>query len=260
VSIVIIRPNPFLLYHETARAGEGNDICLSGFHQQMRYLSDHDFQCMHFAGAVRRVEQGQRLPDKSFVLTFDDGCRDFYTHAAPILEEFGFTAIVFLVAGQLGSNSEWRGRSGADAVPLMTVGQIRELAGRGFAFGSHTLTHPRLPDVDQQHAEREIRESKQVLEDCLGAPIEFLSYPYGASDDGIREIVADSGYAAACGTDRNPSGRFNIWRQGCEGDEPTKRFSTRFRRRFYSYTWLREETLAGQAAQQLKKMWLTLFR
>ena len=144
---------PILLYHQIAQLVERQDphrlaVPPRLFEGQMTYLHLHRYRCLDLQEVVRCLHEGVRLPKKCFVLTFDDGYRDFLTAASPILSRFGFTATVFIVAGRMGEVSDWMGQVGSGAAPLLSWQEARELAGQGFTFGSHTVSHASLTAVD----------------------------------------------------------------------------------------------------------------
>jgi peptidoglycan/xylan/chitin deacetylase (PgdA/CDA1 family) len=75
--------------------------------------------------------------------------------------------------------------------------EIRDLAGRGFAFGSHARTHPDLTRLSPEDLRREIGDSKREIESRLAAPVRSLSYPFGRSNDRVRREAERAGYRAA---------------------------------------------------------------
>jgi peptidoglycan/xylan/chitin deacetylase (PgdA/CDA1 family) len=191
------------------------------FEQQMRYLARNGYRCLTLTEAVFYLRKGRGAPAKSFVVTFDDGYRDVHTNAAPILERFGFTATVFLVASRMDSPSDWAGQEGERAGQLLSWHEARDLARRGFVLGSHTLTHPRLTTLDDASAFAEIRDSKLLLQDRLGMPVDFFSYPYSFTDTRIARLVESAGYAAACAGNSGAWGLFHLWRIPClKADTP----------------------------------------
>jgi len=141
-------------------------------------------------------------------LTFDDGFRDVFDHALPLLREYRFRAIEFIVADLLGKTSEWQARDNDTPGPLMDKAQIDEWLAAGNEIGSHTLTHPFLTKISPAKAREEIISSKKKLENLFGQPIRHFCYPYGDWNQAVRDFVADAGYETACTTEFgvNPPG------------------------------------------------------
>lgn len=148
--------------------------------------------------AVRQLESRTPLPEKTFVLTFDDGYASVYRIAFPLLRELGMTATVFIAPGE---GSERRG----DLMSLPTLygremltwGEIREMRAAGIDFGAHSLTHRNLTQLGDGTLEREIRESRAVIEDAAGGRVSFFAYPMGFYDARVQEL-ARRHYAGCC--------------------------------------------------------------
>ena len=140
--------------------------------------------------------QGQ-VGAKRVLVTFDDGYDDLYTEMFPLFAESGFTALVFLVANQIGASNLWDQKSGVRPRNLLTAEQIREMQRYGIEFGSHTVTHPYLPEVSDGELRSELENSKHRLEDLLGVAVTSFAYPYGGVDRRIRSAVVNAGYTQA---------------------------------------------------------------
>ena len=78
--------------------------------------------------------------------------------------------------------------------------EAKELSTSGFEIGSHSVTHPALPELTEDQAAHEISASKQALEAKLGVEIRHFAYPYGRFDACIRNLVGVAGYRTACST------------------------------------------------------------
>jgi peptidoglycan/xylan/chitin deacetylase (PgdA/CDA1 family) len=76
--------------------------------------------------------------------------------------------------------------------------QIKEMANYGIDFQSHSCSHPHLTELGQNALEKEMRESKRMIEDTIGKPVDFLSYPYGEWNEHVKETAYTSGYKGAC--------------------------------------------------------------
>ena len=106
-------------------------------------------------------------------ITFEDGFRDFYDLAFPILKRAQFTATMYLPASLIGnSRKTFKDRE------CMSWRQVRELRDKGIAFGSHTLSHPRLYELGWKEIERLAANSKDEIETQLGEQISDFAYPY----------------------------------------------------------------------------------
>lgn len=138
----------------------------------------------------RGGEKGRKL-----LVTFDDGYSGVYEYGLPILKKYGFTALIFLIAGYLGKKSLWD-MNILQRFRHLDWDEILELQKVGFEFGSHTMTHPDLTFVSPRRLEWELKESKMVLEERLGT-IECLSYPFGRYNSEIKKGAKQAGYKLA---------------------------------------------------------------
>lgn len=197
-----IRPHriPILTYHSLNEPMSVISTAPSVFERQMRWLSERDYRVIPLSVLVRRLRAGEGVPPRTAAITFDDGFLSVYTSAMPVLARFGFPATVFLVTGYCGLRNDWPGQP--DAVPrypLLDWTHIREMDGRGFEFGAHTVTHPRLDRLAPEQVEREIIGSKTQIEDRLGHAVDLFAYPYGRWTPYIRGVVGRA-YVGACTT------------------------------------------------------------
>jgi peptidoglycan/xylan/chitin deacetylase (PgdA/CDA1 family) len=238
---------PILMYHQVAEIPKKLDplglaVPPSQFEQQMSYLARNGYRCLTLPEAVRYFRRGGHAPARSFVLTFDDGYQDVLSRACPILEIFGFTATVFLVAGCMGYASNWWGQEGACSGLLLSWAEARDLARRGYILGSHTLSHPFLNLLDDQSAFEEIRNSRVLLQDQLDTQVDFFSYPFSETDTRIEGLVESAGYTAACAGDSGPCSVFHLWRVPCLRDDTTLSFALKVSGWYDKRTALREST------------------
>lgn len=189
------------MYHRIAPLNpastvKGHYIHPRMFERQMRVLKKLGYR------TVSLLDLAGKLPEKSLVITFDDGYENFLTNALPSLERNGFRSTVFLVANLLGKTNEWDRARGDVTERLMTLAEIREAGKRGTEFGSHTLDHADLSVLEKEEAWCQIADSKAVLQQSLGIEVPTFCYPYGRKTPEVQAMVGRAGYRLACSTEK----------------------------------------------------------
>lgn len=189
---------PILTFHSLDDGTSVISFAPRVFRRGMARLHESGYRTLSLLEAVDFLRQKKPFPDRSFVITFDDGYKTVYDEAFPVLQRYGMKATVFLTVGErekvesIGRLSSFNGRYN-----MLTWHEIREMERSGIDFGSHTLTHPDLTRLSFDRVEAEICDSKAILENALGAPAECFAYPYGRYDNRSREIVRQH-LACAC--------------------------------------------------------------
>jgi len=186
---------PILGYH---RVGAHQDdhvptVSPEAFERQLALLTRWRFRAVGLADVVACLDGGSRLPRHSVVITFDDGYEETHRVAWPLLKRFGFPATVFVMPGEVGLKG------------FATWQQIIEMSGNGLTIGSHTMHHSYLPRLAEELVDEELRASRRAIEERIGRPVEFLSYPVGGYTPQAKAIARDVGYRAACTTNRSTS-------------------------------------------------------
>ncbi|MCE5287264.1 MAG: polysaccharide deacetylase family protein [Pelosinus sp.] len=156
------------------------------FAAQMAYLKSRGYTSITPDELMQHWKKGVPLPEKPVLITFDDGYKDNFTNAFPIMQQYGFTGTIFLITDYI-SNNEW----------YLNWEEIQAMQQRGFVFGSHTLSHTPLTTLSFAEAEKELREPREILEWRLTVPVTYLAYPTGAYNDSIRDLTKEVGYDAA---------------------------------------------------------------
>ncbi|MGB3483052.1 MAG: polysaccharide deacetylase family protein [Mycobacterium sp.] len=164
------------------------------FESQMRWLQRRGLQGVSMAELLREKAQGRAR--RMVGLTFDDGYQDFITNALPVLQRYGYTATLFVLAGRLGGRNEWS-RPGPDKA-LLTASQLREIDGAGMEIGSHGLEHISLVKADDAALTAEAARSRLILQQLLDKEIAGFCYPYGYLDARVVEASKAAGYDYAC--------------------------------------------------------------
>jgi peptidoglycan/xylan/chitin deacetylase (PgdA/CDA1 family) len=142
------------------------------FTDQMKWLRNEGYRTLDLNELPATLHSGSDL-SKCFVITFDDGYRDFLTEGWPVMHQCGFSATVFLATDRIQTSP--RRIEGAD---YLTWQDVRELHAQGIFFGSHTVSHPDLRSLEPEEIDYELGYSKEVIEQMLGAPVRSFSYPF----------------------------------------------------------------------------------
>ncbi|GAA0657066.1 polysaccharide deacetylase family protein [Streptomyces thermocarboxydovorans] len=135
-------------------------------------------------------------------LTFDDGYVDFLTGALPLLRRWNCGATLFVLPGRLGGDNAWDPLG--PRKPLLNAAGIRQAIEHGVEIGSHGLTHVDLTKTDDATLKAEVAESRALLKELTGGPVEGFCYPYGTVDQRAVQAVREAGYRYACAIDPGP--------------------------------------------------------
>ena len=176
-----------LNYHQVQNSHNSLAVPISDFDTQMKFLADSGCITITpdelYAGLRGEID----LPPKPVLITFDDGYIDNYTNAYPILKKYNLRATIFIIPAFTGVYPNY-----------MTWDQLKEMEDSGtITIESHTLTHPKLEELPDDEIRVELLNSKNMLEQQLGHPVEFLAYPTGTYNLHIAGIAQDLGYKGA---------------------------------------------------------------
>jgi peptidoglycan/xylan/chitin deacetylase (PgdA/CDA1 family) len=141
----------------------------------------------------------------TFAVTFDDGYRSVRELGYPVLSGLGVPATVFVPTGYVGLDGPmswpgietWTGTPHEHELRPMDWDELRWLMWRGWEIGSHTVSHPHLPTIAAEDADRELTESRATLDEALGRPCASLAYPYGGLSQRVAAAAQSAGYDVA---------------------------------------------------------------
>ena len=186
---------PILCYHRFSNDCE-SPLCLPSdlFKQQMKFLSENGYRVITFGQLIDFLEYRKALPQKAVIISIDDGYRSAYDIAYPILKKYGFNATLFIYTDFIGASRN-----------ALTWSQINRMRADGFEIGSHTLSHIDLTrqkeGEDTQtymgRIEKELGESKQIIDKELGQNTILLAFPFGRYNPSVLEISRRLGYQVA---------------------------------------------------------------
>ncbi len=196
---------PVLMYHRIcdltpreARSPLMRDLSVppAEFDRQIAYLKEEGFKFLLVSEVEQALREGTPLPVKAVAITMDDGYRDNFTEAFPILQKHGARATIFMVT----NNFDRPERLAWSDAHIMKRGPV--------AFQSHTVSHPDLTILADEKLRFELEESKRILETGLGVTIISLAYPAGAFDPRVVIATERAGYLAG-------------WKKGGGAVQPT---------------------------------------
>ena len=181
---------PILEYHQVTDEFLDPDFEIynvppAEFATQLDYLQAEGYTTITLQDFMRVVHGKGELPQKPIVLTFDDGYADNYHTMLPILEAHSMTAVIYVITNELGKKN------------YLKLDELKDLQRRGIEIGSHTADHLPLTSYDKDFQRRQIRESKIFLEWSGLETIYSLSYPNGAFNSDIEEILREENYLTA---------------------------------------------------------------
>ena len=188
--------------HRIREAPESDGLSVSTrmFERLCRFFM-REFRVVPLRDIVDRLERGSRL-DHHLAISFDDGYRDNFENAMPILERLSLPATFFVVSGWVSTATvPWWDRQAGVRYPLMTWDEVHTLHRKGFDIGGHTRTHLDLGQVDDGAAWDEIAGGRRELEKHLGAPVDLFAYPYGRRhnfSEARLDLVKAAGYRCCC--------------------------------------------------------------
>lgn len=178
------------MYHSVAEKPDHfNSVSPATFEQQMMYLAQKRIPVISLETLVDRLKKGLSLGG-AVVITFDDGFRNTYTTALPVLKRYGFPSSVFVATGLIGSTD-------TNGMEYMSEEELRQMHAAGVDIEPHTKTHPKLSQLSPEDARSEILESKLVISTLLGKECKRFAYPYGNFMGETRRLVAELGFDAA---------------------------------------------------------------
>ncbi len=186
---------PVIVYHSVrphydgeSREQDQYDVTPELLEEELRYLVEGDYHTITFRDVDAAIDRGVPLPDRPVILSFDDGWKNQYDYAFPLLQKYQLSGTFFIYTNPIDhENVKW-----------MSWDNIRTLDRAGMEIGGHSRTHPILTRLQTQHAlATEISDSKRIIERELGHAITAFAYPFGLYDATTVTAVIRAGYSNA---------------------------------------------------------------
>lgn len=196
---------PILCYHNLNPTTPGSmNMTPKKFESQIKWLVDNGFTIIPLKQAVEYL-QGKResLPNKSIVVTADDGWKSVYTYMYPIIKKYNIPVTLFIYPQTISNGKN-----------AMTWEELKKLQQTGlFDIQSHTYSHPNFkqakknmsPANFEKYVSSELVKSKTILEEKTGNKISFLAWPFGIYNDYLEQAAAKAGYVMAFTIDAIPA-------------------------------------------------------
>jgi peptidoglycan/xylan/chitin deacetylase (PgdA/CDA1 family) len=235
---------PVLAYHSVDESGSLLSIRPSAFREHLTHMRAENWESLSVADYAAQPP-GRGAGKRRVLITFDDGYRNFYDRAFPLLKEFGFKATVFVPVDFVGKKPLWFERdegltrpmldhlalSGAERLtlehtmasqlsePLMSWSQLSELVASGIDIQSHSAGHAFLPILPAPQLAEDLSRSRRVLEDRLGQPVHAIAYPYGGCNAAVARAAREAGFSTGFILDHGARDQLGMmrWRAGIGG-------------------------------------------
>ncbi len=188
--VVSSQGNAVLMYHSVGEpyGNPRGPLSASRLRDDLTYLRER----FHIVDLPEVLESGDA---PRLAVTFDDGYRNFFTQALPVLESLDVPATLFVVTDLVGANQHDPREYGfeIDRNRMLSEAQMRAVADHDLVtLGNHTATHPSLPDIDRDSLHREVVGAREALERRYGVDATRFCYPGGKYDPQTRRLVGQT--------------------------------------------------------------------
>lgn len=197
---------PILMYHYLSDPPMGADairldlsVTPANFEAQLSYLRQAGFETISFEELHFALTWQTELPEKPIILSFDDGHRDAYEYAFPLLQKYDYRATFFVFTQPIDEYN----------VDFLTWEMIQEMHQAGMEFGSHSYTHPDMRERDVDFLVYQIVGSKEAIEERIGEPVRFFCYPAGRYDQQVIKVLDSAHFWGAVTTQWGDAHSFN---------------------------------------------------
>jgi len=163
----------------------------------MAFLSKEGYKTISVADLINWLKKDGQLPERSVMITFDDGYQDNFYNAFPILTKYGHRAVFFPIINFIGTDKTIPEYNNTQYGKIMDWAMINEMSSAGMEFGSHTISHPILTETDDTQLLSELKDSKEILEEHLQRKIHSFCYPKGLFDGRSISLLKKLGYELA---------------------------------------------------------------
>lgn len=177
------RKIPVLAYHRVGYTTDILTVTPERFSNDLDSLQQRGYCSISLEEFQKFLDdRNVEMPEKPVLITFDDGYLDNFQNAYPILQNHRMVGTFFIITDMLWTKER------------LTPENIVEMSQGGMSFGSHTVTHRALSELDQAAIYDELVNSKATLESILGKKIDAIAYPRGSYNEIVVNIAKRVGY------------------------------------------------------------------
>lgn len=201
---------PVLMYHKIPDAPLASKhqifVTRADFAKHLAYFKAHDFTPITFRD-YQEFASGRRpltaFPRRPIILTFDDGYTDNYTNLLPLMQQYGYRGLLYLLGDFDIRYNQWDLATDPTEprADIMDRAQKQAFVAAGWEIGAHTMSHAKLPELPTAAALAEMQRSKVALETALNTEIISFAYPYGALSEEVKALAQQAGFTYAVATD-----------------------------------------------------------
>lgn len=181
------------------------------FARQMSYLKQKGFVFYSASELIEHYRGNGSFPSNGITITFDDGWRDNYTYAFPVLQELGIKATIFLVSSCMDQVSSKAQAKGESSRAHLSREETLEMSRYGIEFGSHSLNHQLLHQIPVSEVKLEVEKAKAQIEDLLQKPCKVFAYPAGHFSREAQWVIQNAGHIAAFSTIYGPTDHLDLY-------------------------------------------------
>lgn len=187
-----------VLYYHSVDPSEANEVIISPekLKEELTFIKNSGYTTLTMSELNDYILNNTPIPEKSIVITFDDGYADNYTNAFPILKELDMKATIFVISGSTDNDGYY-----------MTSQQLKEMSDYGIDIQSHTASHSYLNQLTYEEQLNELKTSKEKIESITGKPVFSVAYPFGVYDDNTIAASKEAGYSMSFNTNKGLADR-----------------------------------------------------
>lgn len=225
---------PVLMYHHVNKTGSFINVTPSKFDRQMKYLKEEGFHTIDTKDYLEMIEKKIQIPEKTVMITFDDGWLDNWLYAYPILKKYGLKAVIFIITSLITENKKRANDKnnlpelpdhkgclekievGKSAEVMLSWDEIKEMEESGIIdIQSHSHTHQRWDKLYKnteelrRHLNLELALSKSIIEKKLNKDCSSICWPWGIYNENYINLARSAGYKLCFTTEKGSNNLFS---------------------------------------------------